>query len=133
MDVFTKKKRSEVMSKIRSNNTSPELFLKARLKGTYLRYQPKGILGNPDFGSKKHKIAVFLDGDFWHGYNWKKLGKVPPRKYWQEKIQKNIDRAKKYNRMLKKEEWKVIRVWEHDIKKNLEKCINKIMKFYLSN
>ena len=130
MDIFTKKKRSEVMSKIRSSNTSPELFLRVALKGNRLRYQPKGILGNPDFASKKHKIAVFVDGDFWHGYNWKKLGKVPPRKYWQKKIQKNIDRAKKYNNMLKKDGWKVVRIWEHEIKRNAETCIKKIKKLH---
>ncbi|MEK6945983.1 MAG: DUF559 domain-containing protein [Nanoarchaeota archaeon] len=54
---------------------------------------------------------------------------MPPRKYWQKKIQKNIDRAKKYNKMLKKEGWKVIRIWEHDIKKNEDSCIRKITKF----
>mgnify|MGYP001608769470 CR=1 FL=1 len=118
------------MSKIRSTNTNPELFLRVALKGNYLRYQPKGVLGNPDFASKKHKIAVFVDGDFWHGYNWKKLDKVPPRKYWQKKIQKNIDRAKKYNKMLKKEGWKVVRLWEHEIKKNEEKCIKLLKQSY---
>ena len=130
MDIFTKKKRSEIMSKIRSTNTNPELFLRVALKGNYLRYQPKGVLGNPDFASKKHKIAVFVDGDFWHGYNWKNLGKVPPKKYWQEKIQKNIDRAKKYNQILRKGGWKVLRFWEHEIMKNPSKCISKIMKYF---
>ena len=127
MDIFTKKKRSEVMSKIRSRNTAPELFLRTALRGNYMRYQPKYILGSPDFGSKKHKIAIFVDGDFWHGYNWKKLGKVPPKKYWQKKIQKNIDRAKKYNKMLKKDGWKVIRLWEHEVKRNPNRCIKKII------
>lgn len=126
MDIFTKKKRSEVMSKIRSSNTNPELFLRVALKGNYLRYQPKGIFGNPDFASKKHKIAVFVDGDFWHGYNWKVLGKVPPKKYWQEKIQKNIDRAKRYNRILRKKGWNVLRFWEHEIMKNPKKCVTKL-------
>jgi len=61
------------------------------------------LAGKPDIVYVSKKIVIFLDGDFWHGYNWKKLGKVPPRKYWQKKIQKNIDRAKKYNKMLKKD------------------------------
>ena len=130
MDIFTKKKRSEVMSKIRSRNTAPELFLRTALRENYMHYQPKDILGSPDFGSKKHKIAIFVDGDFWHGYIWKKLGKVPPRKYWQKKIQKNIDRAKKYNKMLKKDGWKVIRLWEHEVKKNGTNCIKLLKPSY---
>ena len=106
------------MSKIRSKNTKPELILKNLLKGKYLRYQPKGILGNPDFASKQYKLAIFIDGDFWHGYNWKKLGKVPPKDFWQEKITKNIRRDTKYNKALKKNGWVVLRIWEHQILNN---------------
>lgn len=131
-DKFSKAKRSAIMSRIRSKNTSLEVeFRKLLWKNGLGRYRIHyNLPGKPDIVYVSKKIVVFLDGDFWHGYNWKKLGKVPPRKYWQKKIQKNIDRAKKYNKMLKKEGWKVIRIWEHDIRKNEEKCIKKIRKFY---
>ena len=117
------------MSRIRSKNTSLEIeFRKLLWENGLGRYRIHyNLPGKPDIVYVSKKIVIFLDGDFWHGYNWKKLGKVPPRKYWQKKIQKNIDRAKKYNKMLKKDGWKVIRFWEHEAKKNAEKCI-KLLK-----
>jgi len=120
------------MSRIRSKNTSLEVeFRKLLWKNGLGHYRIHyNLPGKPDIVYVSKKIAVFLDGDFWHGYNWKKLGKVPPRKYWQKKIQKNIDRAKKYNKMLKKEGWKVIRIWEHDVKKNPEKYIKLLQQSY---
>src|SRR3989344_6089130 len=117
-DRITKEQRSRIMSHIKSVNTSLEIGFKKHLK----------MLGNPDFSSSKKRIAIFIDGDFWHGYNWKKLGKIPPKKYWQKKIEKTIERDKKYTKQLKKEGWKVLRLWEHDIKKNLAKCLLKIKK-----
>ena len=127
-DKFSKAKRSAIMSRIRSKNTSLEIeFRKLLWKNGLGRYRIHyNLPGKPDIVYVSKKIVIFLDGDFWHGYNWKKLGKVPPRKYWQKKIQKNIDRAKKYNKILKKDGWKVMRFWEHEVKKNGEKCIRKI-------
>jgi len=131
-DKFSKAKRSAIMSRIKSKNTSLEVeFRKLLWKNGLGRYRIHyNLPGKPDIVYVSKKIVIFLDGDFWHGYNWKKLGKVPPRKYWQKKIQKNIDRAKKYNKLLKKDGWKVIRIWEHEVKRNAEKCINKIKEFY---
>jgi DNA mismatch endonuclease (patch repair protein) len=105
------------MSGIKSKNTSPELLFKkfldkSKVKG-YKMY-PK-MLGNPDFVFPKKKLVIFIDGDFWHGYNWKKLGKVPPRRYWQAKIERTIARDKKYSRQLKKAGWRVLRLWEHEL------------------
>ena len=130
-DKFSKAKRSAIMSRIRSKNTSLEVeFRKLLWKNGLGHYRIHyNLPGKPDIVYVSKKIVVFLDGDFWHGYNWKKLGKVPPRKYWQKKIQKNIDRAKKYNKMLKKDGWKVIRIWEHEVKKNEGKFISKIIKY----
>ena len=120
------------MSKIRHKNTSLEinfrkLLWKNGLNGYRIHYN---LPGKPDIVFVSKKIVIFLDGGFWHGYNWKKLGKIPPKKYWQGKIQKNIDRAKKYNKQLKKDGWKVLRFWEHDIKKNPERCIKKVKSIW---
>lgn len=124
-DVFTKEERSRVMSRIRSKNTKAELILKDYLKGTYLRYQPK-IRGKPDFGNKSKKIAVFVDGCFWH--KCPKCFKAPKtnKKYWNPKIDRNVQRDKEVNRKLRKDGWKVLRFWEHDVKKNSEKIAKKI-------
>src|SRR3989338_1146257 len=129
-DRITKEQRSRIMSHIKSVNTSLEINFKKLLYKNKIKGFKKHLkmLGNPDFSSSKKRIAIFIDGDFWHGYNWKKLGKIPPKKYWQKKIEKTIERDKKYTKQLKKEGWKVLKLWEHDIKKNLAKCLLKIKK-----
>ena len=131
-DRITKEQRSKIMSNIKSVNTSLEinfkkLLSKNRFKG--FRQHPK-MLGNPDFACIKKKIVIFIDGDFWHGYNWKKLGKIPPKRYWQAKIEKNIARDKKYTKQLKKEGWKVLRFWEHELKKCPDQCIKGASKLF---
>lgn len=127
-DRITKQQRSKIMSHIRSKNTSLELYFRKLLskngfRGYRLHYK---ILGTPDIVFVSKKIAIFIDGDFWHGYNWKKLHKTPPKKYWQAKIERNIARDKRYTRQLKKEGWTVLRFWEHEIKKNPEKCLKRV-------
>ncbi|MEA3357622.1 MAG: very short patch repair endonuclease [Patescibacteria group bacterium] len=128
MDRISKEKRSRIMSKIRAKNTSPELTLRKALRDAGFRgYRVHyNISGKPDIVFVRKRIVIFVDGDFWHGYLWKKLGKIPPKEYWQEKIQKNINRAKKYNKQLRNEGWTVLRFWEHNVKKNPKKCIEKV-------
>jgi DNA mismatch endonuclease (patch repair protein) len=128
VDTVTKEARSRIIRGIRSKHTLPERILRKALRGYYFRYQPKGIIGNPDIGSKKHKIAIFIDGDFWHGYNWKKLRKTPPRGFWQNKIEANMTRDKKYTKHLRSKGWQVIRIWEHQLLSDKRLCINKIGK-----
>ena len=129
-DKFSRKTRSAIMSRIRSKNTSLETnFRKLLWKNGLGRYRIHyNLPGKPDIVYVSKKVVIFLDGDFWHGYNWKKLGKIPPKAYWRGKIQKNIDRARKYNRELKKEGWKVLRFWEHEIKQDSQKCIKKVKR-----
>lgn len=125
-DKFSKEVRSKIMSRIRSQHTTPELKLRDALRGLRFRYHPKGILGSPDLALKKYKIAVFVDGDFWHGYNWKVKGRIPPKGFWQKKIESNIARDKKYSRMLRKDGWLVIRFWEHQVDKRIGYCMKKV-------
>ena len=115
------------MSRIRSNKTKPEMIMKEVLKGLYLRYQPK-MLGNPDFASKKNGVVIFIDGCYWHACP--KCYKEPKsnRKYWIPKIQKNINRDKRYTKELKNAGWKVLRFWEHQVLKNPLICRDKIVK-----
>lgn len=122
------------MSKIRSKDTKLEkCFLKLISSALY----PKGIryrkhyaklLGKPDIAFVNKKVAVFIDGDFWHGYKFKKRKEQLPKKYWIKKINGNIARDRKINRKLKKIGWKVVRIWEHEIKKNPTKAISRIEK-----
>ena len=131
MDVFSKKKRSEIMSKIRSKNTSIEVakFRKLRHKGVHFRTHYSKVAGCPDIALPKKKKAVFIDGDFWHGYQFFKLWKTLPNKFWREKISRNIKRDKSVRAKLKRQGWKVLRVWEHELSKEQDKTIRKIILF----
>ena len=126
---ISKETRSRIMSKIRSKNTKPELILKKLLKGTHLRQHPN-IEGKPDFGSKSKKIAIFIDGCYWHGCP--KCGHIPKTRteFWKAKIERNITRDNSNRAKLRKIGIKPLRFWEHQLKKkeDLKKVINKITK-----
>ncbi len=132
-DVFDKEKRSWIMSRVKSQKTKPELFLFGLIKKNfYDRKKPyrkyyKKLVGKPDIAFLKQKLAVFLDGDFWHGYRHKDWISKLPKKYWQDKILNNVKRDKKTNRLLTNEGWKVLRIWEHELKKP-ERVVDKIKK-----
>ena len=130
-DIFSKKKRSEIMSKIRSKNTQAELivFRELRKRKIYFQRHYKKVSGSPDIAIPGRKIAIFIDGDFWHGRNFTKTKKRLPKKYWRNKIRQNMLRDKRNRNLLRKHGWKVLRIWENEIKKNSEKAINKIESF----
>jgi len=129
-DMFTSKKRSEIMSHIKSKGTTLEEkgFKILKDAGFHYRKHPKGIYGKPDAGNKSKKIAVFFDSDFWHGYELKKTLKRMPNDYWVEKIKRNALRDKIVTKRLISKGWKVLRLWEHEIEKMPDKCIKKLEK-----
>lgn len=116
-DVFSKRKRSEIMSKVKSSDTNLEKKLKPFMKVLGFTHQPKNIFGKPDFANKKEKIAVFVDGCFWHKCSKHYEFPETNQEFWKKKINKNSERDNKVTRRLKKEGWRVLRVWEHDLKK----------------
>ena len=126
-DTVSKKKRSQIMSKIRNKETNLELNFKELMKGLKFRYQPK-VFGKPDFASKKLKIAVFVDSCFWHKCPKCYIEPKSNKKYWLPKIEKNVKRDKINNRLLKKDGWKIIRIWQHDIENNFSSVFRKIEK-----
>ena len=129
VDIFDKKTRSYVMSRVKSKNTGLELRLRKALWKKRFRYRVHyDILGKPDIAFPKKKMAIFIDGDFWHGYKWKKLKPQLKNDFWIQKITDNMKRDKKTNKFLRKTGWKVIRFWGHEIIKNLDGCIKKIEK-----
>lgn len=115
-DVHTKKQRSYNMSRVKSSETKIELKLKPFMKKIGFTYQPKNIYGKPDFARRKEKVTIFVDGCFWH--KCPKHYKEPKsnKKFWKEKINKNVERDKKITKKLRRDGWKVIRVWDHDLK-----------------
>jgi len=121
------------MSSIRSKNTKAEsiIFKELRKQKVYFQKHYKRAIGNPDIAIPRKKRAVFIDGDFWHGYQFSKLRKRLPEKYWLAKIERNMKRDKSGRAKLRKEGWKVLRVWEHDIIGSHHKPFEKIIDFLI--
>lgn len=119
----TKQKNAE-MSRVHSTGGKDEVILRKMLwhKGIRYRINYKGLPGKPDIAITKYKIAVFIDGEFWHGYNWKvKRTRIKRnRDYWIPKIEKNMERDKKVTNELEAMGWTVLRFWSKKVLKNPE-------------
>lgn len=127
-DIFTKEKRSEIMKKVRNKDTNIELLLRKALSQRGIRFRIKNkLFGKPDIVLPGKKIAIFCDGDFWHGKNFKKE-KKGYKEFWVKKIRGNIKRDSLVNATLEKEGWKVLRFWKTEILGNPQKCTNKVKK-----
>ena len=96
-----------------------------------------GVIGKPDLVFRQRKVAVFVDGDFWHGRQWKNRGfpslqaqmrGIHNRRYWVDKIERNVARDQRVNRTLRRLGWSVIRVWESDLRKTPDRCILRIVR-----
>ena len=127
-DNVAPRKRSEIMSKIGSKWTTPERTLHNKLKANKVRHEMHpNVAGNPDLILKDKKVAVFIDGCFFH--RCPKCFREPHSNlgYWLPKIDANVKRDKKIARRLRKVGWKVIRLWEHEILGNTDSCIDKII------
>lgn len=120
------------MGAVKSKDTKMEISFRKELWKNGLRYRKNSLkhFGKPDVVFKKYKIVIFLDSCFWHGC--KKHGTIPAtrRDFWIKKIVRNKERDKEVNQHYKKIGWKVFRFWEHDIEKNLENSINKVVCFF---
>jgi DNA mismatch endonuclease (patch repair protein) len=130
MDKFTPEKRSEIMSKISGKNTKPELIMRKALFSMGLRYRLHNskLPGKPDIVFAPKKVVVFVDGDWWHGRNYKKESiKYTP--FWQEKIKNNMVRDSKVNKELKAMGWKVFRVWQKDLEKDPMKYAQEVFDY----
>ena len=126
-DIFTPEKRSWVMSRIRSKDTGIERKMCSLFRKNGLHYgRHPNVFGSPDFIVEK-SVLVFCDGDFWHGYQYAKKKKLP-KKFWRDKIERNMERDRKVSRTLRRDGWSVIRIWEHDIEKRPAACLRRIKK-----
>lgn len=119
------------MSKIRSKNTKAEIKLRNALwlKGCRYRLHAKGIVGKPDIIFVVRKIVLFVDGDFWHGYKWeeKKEKLLSNKAYWIPKIERNMQRDLEVTQTLVQNGWIVLRFWEHEIERNIDECVAKVL------
>ena len=134
MDVHSKTQRSQNMAKIKSTNTKPERLLRLALWHSGIRYRKnwRRLPGSPDIAITKYKIAIFVDGDFWHARGHKQApGEqvATNNDFWQKKLFRNVERDKEVNDQLTQSGWLVLRFWESDIKKNIDGVITEIMKY----
>lgn len=123
------------MSSIPSSNTKPELMLRKALWKRKLRYRInyKKLPGKPDIVFTKKHVVVFCDGDFWHGHNWaiRGLNSLDDElagysDFWKKKILRNIERDSEVNKLLAAQGWMVIRIWESDIRSDLDGCVKTV-------
>lgn len=116
------------MSRIRGTNTGPEVKFRKALWALGFRYRlnANNLPGKPDIVLVKYKLAIFIDGEFWHGFNWetKKHRIKNNTDYWIKKIEGNIARDELNKRKLQEEGYKVLRFWEHEIRRDLDRCIS---------
>lgn len=132
MDNLTPQQRHKNMKNIRSKNTKIEVILRKALwkKGYRFRKNVQDLPGKPDVVLTKYKIAIFCDGEFFHGKDWEvlkpRLEKADNSEYWINKISRNRERDDEVNKKLLFMGWTVIRFWGRDIKKNTDECIKVI-------
>lgn len=132
MDIWSKEKRSEVMSKIRGKNTKPEMILRSQLfmQGFRFRIHQKNLPGKPDIVLPKYKTVIFVHGCFWHYHKECNEGRIPPTNtsFWSLKLTKNVQRDEEHKLRLEKLGWQVLTVWECDIERRLQDVTNKIIQ-----
>jgi len=129
MDVLSKEQRSKNMKAIKSTNTKIEILLCHALWNNGIRYRKnvKDVLGTPDICIKKYKLAIFCDGDFWHGKNYTENEFQANKKFWDNKIKHNKERDLEISIALRDQGWTVLRFWESDIKSDINKCLKEII------
>jgi len=113
------------MARVRSKNTDPELLLRRALWRVGLRYQLRAKLpGSPDVAFVRARVAVFVDGCFWHGCPEHYAAPVRNADFWRAKVARNIERDRRADKELAEMGWSVIRVWEHQLRAGLEDLAN---------
>ena len=150
MDKLTPEQRKRNMRANKASGTSIEIILGKLMWASGLRYRKncKTVIGKPDFVFKSKRIAIFCDGEFWHGKDYdKSVGRIgtnqeywkqkiarnierDKKKFWFAKIERNIERDKEVNKALEQDGWTVIRFWGNDIKNNPNECLKTIKKVY---
>lgn len=131
-DHLTPEQRHRCMQANRSAGTRPEIILAHELWHRGLRYRRnvRSLPGTPDICFKKHKLAIFVDGEFWHGRNWQheKLRIKSRRDYWWPKIERNILHDQQVNRRLQSIGYTVLRFWETQVRQHPDQCADQVQE-----
>ena len=129
----TSASRSFNMSRIRGKNTRAEVLLRKALWKENIRFRIHSDLvkGKPDVFIKKYRLVIFVDGGFWHGYKWESnRSRIKSNSdFWIAKIERNMQRDKEINESLSDQGFTVMRFWDHEIIKELPKCVNQVLLY----
>jgi DNA mismatch endonuclease (patch repair protein) len=130
-DKFAPEVRSRIMSAIRSKNTGIERQVFSHLRRQKIHFQRhyRAAFGSPDVAVPSRRLAVFIDGDFWHGYRYPLWRHKLPSAFWTEKIERNRARDARNFAKLRRRGWRVMRVWEHELTANPDRTLSRIADF----
>lgn len=132
MDNHSPEQRKKNMQAIKNKDTKIEILLRKELWKRSLRYRKNlnTVFGHPDIVFLRKKIAVFVDSEFWHGFDWENRKKdfKSHQEFWIPKIERNMERDIEVNEKLKSEGWTVIRFWGKQIKRNTKECADIVEK-----
>lgn len=129
-DFVDKETRSRMMQKVKSKSLLEDMVSKELWKhGLRMRRNVSGLYGKPDFSLKKYKIVIFIDSCFWH--SCEEHGTIPQSntEFWQKKLNRNKIRDLEVSQYYRNNNWRILRIWEHELKQSWEGTINKIIAF----
>lgn len=128
-DIMSPETRSSVMSRIRGRDTGPEKAMEAALRETDLEFDmhARDLPGRPDFVIRSARIAVFVDGDFWHGYRFAQW-RLKLSEKWEAKIAATRSRDRRNSAALRRNGWTVVRLWEHEVAASPARCLRRITR-----
>ena len=128
-DNLTREQRSHCMSRVRNRDTDLERRLRSELhrRGLRFRKHVANLPGTPDIVFRRYRVAIFVDGDFWHGYRFQ-TWRGSLSAFWRTKIETNRKRDRRNHRILRRMGWTVVRVWQHEIERDVNKCVRKVIK-----
>ena len=130
-DKFSKEIRRKTMQAVKSKDTKLENAVSKRLWSEGLRFRKNvvDLMGKPDIAIKKYKIVVFIDSCFWHGCKLHYRAPETNKEYWQRKIRRNKARDLKVTKYYADQNWHILRIWEHELKRDFDKTIGEIIDF----
>jgi len=133
MDTIEQTNKSKIMKSIKSYDTKIEILLRHALWHSGIRYRKnvKDVIGTPDICIKKYKLAIFCDGDFWHGKTIKNRRIKTNTKFWNNKIKRNKERDLEITITLRDKGWTVVRFWESTINSDLTGCVHKVIEILM--
>lgn len=127
-DIMSAEKRSALMRRIKGKDTGPEQLMASMLRKARRNFEThsRDLPGRPDFVFRRARVAVFVDGDFWHGWRFP-TWRLKLSEKWDEKIAANRRRDVRNHARLRRNGWKVVRIWEHQIKRDPGACLRRVL------